>query len=93
MPGDLQMDQEKRGGTRVRILFALMARLMGFLARTVPVSKQVNPACISRTRMVQVNIEVIGKNVGVSGRGFSLHGIFRQGDSLWDVAEKVGRTS
>ena len=43
--------------------------------------------------MVQVNIEVIGKNVGVSGRGFSLHGIFRQGDSLWDVAEKVGRTS
>lgn len=33
---------------------------MLFLARTMPVSKQVNPASISRTKMVQVTIQVNG---------------------------------
>ena len=49
---------EGREDTRVRS--PLMATLMRFLARTMPVSKQVNPAFISRTKMVQVSIQVTG---------------------------------
>lgn len=33
---------------------------MLFLARTRPVSRKVNPACISKTKAVQVNIQVNG---------------------------------
>ena len=44
-----------------------MATLMLFLARTRPVSRQVNPACISKTRAVQVNIQVNGWNEELVG--------------------------
>lgn len=48
----------------------LMATLILFFARTKPVSKQVNPACISKTNAVQVSIQVNGWKEELDGMKF-----------------------
>ena len=40
----------------------LIATLILFLARTKPVSRQVNPACMSRTSAVQISIQMSEDN-------------------------------
>ncbi len=44
-----------------------IATLMLFLYQTSPVSKHVNPACMSKTRAVQVSIQVNGLNEELVG--------------------------